>query len=122
LSHAFIGIDHVQIAAPAGAEPRARAFFADLLGMTEILKPVSLRGRGGLWFQCGAQQLHVGIEVNFSPAKKAHPAIRVQNLSQLRLRLQQANIEVTGDDSLPGAKRFYVNDPFGNRLEFLELK
>jgi len=122
LPHTFIGIDHVQIAAPAGSEPRARTFFADLLGMTEVLKPVSLRGRGGLWFQCGAQQLHVGIEANFSPAKKAHPAIRVQNLSQLRLRLQQANIEVTEDDSLPGAERFYVNDPFGNRLEFLELK
>jgi catechol 2,3-dioxygenase-like lactoylglutathione lyase family enzyme len=122
LPHAFIGIDHVQIAAPPGAEARARAFFADLLGMTEVLKPVSLRGRGGVWFQCGAQQLHVGIEANFSPAKKAHPAIRVQNLAELRLRLQQANIEMIEDDSLPGAERFYVNDPFGNRLEFLELQ
>ncbi len=122
MPHTFIGIDHVQIAAPAGAEAQARAFFADMLGMTEVLKPASLRGRGGVWFQCGAQQLHVGIEVNFAAAKKAHPAIRVQNLSHLRLRLQQANIKLIEDDSLPGAERFYVDDPFGNRLEFLELK
>jgi len=122
LPHTFIGIDHVQIAAPPGAEAQARAFFTDTLGMTEVLKPVSLRGRGGVWFQCGAQQLHVGIEADFSPAKKAHPAIHVRNLAELRRRLQQGNIPLTEDHSLPGAERFYVNDPFGNRLEFLELK
>ena len=122
MPHTFIGIDHVQIAAPPGAEAQARAFFADVLGMTEVLKPVSLRGRGGVWFQCGAQQLHVGIEGNFSPAKKAHPAIGVQNLAELRLRLQQADIKMIEDNSLPDAERFYINDPFGNRLEFLELK
>jgi catechol 2,3-dioxygenase-like lactoylglutathione lyase family enzyme len=122
LPHNFIGIDHVQIAAPPGSEVQARNFFADALGMTEVPKPVSLRARGGIWFQCGAQQLHVGIEADFSPAKKAHPAIRVHNLSDLRLRLRNAGITVIEDDNLPDAERFYVNDPFGNRLEFLQLK
>jgi catechol 2,3-dioxygenase-like lactoylglutathione lyase family enzyme len=122
LPHNFIGIDHVQIAAPPGSEVQARKFFVDALGMTEVLKPASLRARGGIGFQCGAQQLHVGIEADFSPAKKAHPAIRVHNLSDLRLRLRNAGITVIEDDNLPDAERFYVNDPFGNRLEFLQLK
>lgn len=112
----------MQIAAPPGSEAQARAFFADLLGMTEVQKPVSLRSRGGVWFQCGAQQLHVGIEGDFSPAKKAHPAIRVDSLSSLRLRLQAAGVSVLEDSSLPDAERFYVDDPFGNRLEFLQSK
>jgi len=119
VSHRFVGIDHVQVAAPSGSEARARAFFADVLGMTEITKPAPLSARGGVWFQCGAQQLHVGIDSRFSAATKAHPAIEVENLSALRACLQRAGIVITEDDTLAGVERFYVNDPFGNRLEFL---
>jgi hypothetical protein len=112
----------VQIAAPPGTEAQARLFFADVLGMTEVPKPAALRARGGVWFQCGAQQLHVGMEASFSPAKKAHPAIGVRNLAALRMRLRKANVAILEDNNLPGAERFYVQDPFGNRPEFLELK
>lgn len=83
----FTGIDHVQLAAPAGCEEQARAFFGTLLGMTEVPKPPNLAARGGVWFQCGSQQLHIGVQADFSPAKKAHPAFAVENLSALRAHL-----------------------------------
>lgn len=122
MSHEFYGLDHVQLAAPEGGEDRARVFFHDILGMEEIPKPENLKKRGGAWFRCGSHQIHIGIDRDFRPAKKAHPAIHVKNLGELRKRLLQNGIEVREDEPLPGADRLYANDPFGNRLEFLEWK
>ena len=119
-SHHFLGVDHVQLAAPPGAEEQARKFFGEILGMEELPKPENLRRRGGVWFRCGAHQLHIGIEEEFVPNRKAHPAFLVQNLAALRERLRRAGHQVIEDEALSGAERFYVNDPFGNRLEFLE--
>jgi catechol 2,3-dioxygenase-like lactoylglutathione lyase family enzyme len=113
-------IDHIQMAAPKGCEAAAREFYGLLLGLREIEKPPSLRARGGCWFECGGQQLHIGVASDFHPAKKAHPAFAVPDLDGLRSRLEARNIRITEDDSLPGTRRFYAEDPFGNRLEFLE--
>ena len=111
------GIDHVQVAAPPGCEADARAFYGDLLGLEELPKPESLRARGGCWFRAGAQELHVGVEEPFAPARKAHPGLVVAGLEELATRLRAAGLEVTPDDSIPGVERVYVADPFGNRLE-----
>jgi ribosomal protein S18 acetylase RimI-like enzyme len=111
------GVDHVQIAAPPGAEPAARAFYGGLLGLPELAKPERLRPRGGAWFAVGDEQLHVGIEEPFAPARKAHPALAVTRAADLRAladRLAAAGHEVSWD-----GPRFYVADPFGNRLELL---
>lgn len=116
----WIGLDHVQLAAPAGSEEKARQFFKDLLGMTEIPKPEKLKVRGGVWFQCGAQFLHIGIEAAFVPAKKAHPAFIVQNIEALIQRLKENHVPIRMDDEIPHLIRFFAEDPFGNRLEFME--
>ncbi|OCA81535.1 glyoxalase [Bacillus sp. FJAT-27225] len=118
----FKAIDHVQLAAPTGSEEEARRFYGDILGFSEIEKPPVLKKRGGAWFQTGSVQLHIGVEESFIPAKKAHPAFEIQNLEELKDHLRGQEIEVIEDDDLPGAKRFYASDPFGNRLEFLEWK
>jgi catechol 2,3-dioxygenase-like lactoylglutathione lyase family enzyme len=112
------GIDHVQVAAPEGCEAAARAFYGGLLGLTELPKPEALAARGGCWFKVGRPELHVGVEQPFAPARKAHPGFVVDDLEALRARLTDAGIEARDDDALPGAKRFYAEDPFGNRLEF----
>jgi catechol 2,3-dioxygenase-like lactoylglutathione lyase family enzyme len=114
-----LGIDHVQIAAPPGCEPEARRFYCELLGLAEIDKPEALRARGGVWFSLGDQQLHVGIEPDFTPARKAHPALRVaaSRLAALAARLAQAGAPVHWDSALRGTRRFYTEDPWGNRLE-----
>lgn len=122
MKHSFYGIDHVQLAAPAGCEEQVRQFFANILGMEEIEKPEELRKRGGVWFRCGSQQIHIGVEPDFVAAKKAHPAIHVQNLAALKERIIGFGIHVKDDELLPGADRFYLADPFGNRIEFLEWK
>jgi len=114
---AIIGIDHVQVAAPAGCEDRARAFYGRLLGLQEIPKPAALAARGGCWFRAGAQQLHVGVEEPFAPARKAHPGFVADDLDALADRLQDGGHEVAFDDAIPGAKRLHVADPFGNRVE-----
>lgn len=120
----IIGLDHVQIAAPPGCEPAARQFFGELLGLAEIEKPQSLRARGGVWFQAGAQQLHVGVEEPFAPARKAHPALRVrpETLDGLAARLMAAGAKVMWDDALDGVRRFYSEDPWGNRIELLAIR
>jgi catechol 2,3-dioxygenase-like lactoylglutathione lyase family enzyme len=117
-----VELDHVQIAAPPGCEPAARRFFGELLGLEEIAKPEPLRGRGGAWFKLGERQLHVGVEPDFEPARKAHVALRVgaAELDDLAARLATAaGAPVTWDDALPGERRFYSEDPWGNRIEFL---
>jgi catechol 2,3-dioxygenase-like lactoylglutathione lyase family enzyme len=114
-----VGLDHVQLAAPAGCETAARGFYGDLLGLPELPKPTTLAGRGGVWFQLGAQALHIGVEQPFAAARKAHPALLVRNLHALAERLQAAGVDVKWDDDLPGYRRFYASDPWGNRLELL---
>ena len=116
------GLDHVQVSAPPGCEPAARAFFGELLGMPELEKPEALGARGGAWFEAGPQQLHVGVEAEAAPARKAHPALRVRSVAELEalaLRLESAGRPVTWDDAIPGLRRFYTDDPWGNRLELL---
>jgi catechol 2,3-dioxygenase-like lactoylglutathione lyase family enzyme len=114
-------IDHIQIAAPEGCESAAREFYGSVLGMKEIEKPPILRARGGCWFECGSQQLHIGVERNFQAAKKAHPAFAVCYLDELRKTLTDRGVAVVDDDNLPGARRFYAEDPWGNRIEFVEI-
>jgi catechol 2,3-dioxygenase-like lactoylglutathione lyase family enzyme len=116
------GIDHIQLAAPKGCEADARGFYGAILGLREIEKPVSLRGRGGCWFQCGDQQLHIGVESDFRAAKKAHPAFAVADLDKLHESLLGNAVKIHEDDSLPGTRRFFAEDPWGNRLEFLDMK
>jgi catechol 2,3-dioxygenase-like lactoylglutathione lyase family enzyme len=118
-----VGLDHVQLAAPPGCEDEARRFYGALLGLEELPKPASLRARGGVWFQLGAQQLHIGVEEPFAPARKAHPALSVdpERLDELAGPLAAAGVEIKWDDALPGARRFYADDPWGNRLELLAV-
>jgi GNAT superfamily N-acetyltransferase len=113
----IVGVDHVQVAAPPGSEDAGRRFYGDLLGLSEVAKPEELRARGGVWFAVGDEQLHVGIEDPFAPARKAHPALAIRRASDLRAladALVAAGHEVTWD-----GPRIYVADPFGNRLELL---
>jgi catechol 2,3-dioxygenase-like lactoylglutathione lyase family enzyme len=114
------GIDHVQLAAPAGCEDAAREFFGSLLGLEELEKPELLRSRGGVWFRVGAQQLHVGVEADFAPARKAHPAFSVSGYEKLQNRLRAAGVTMSEDNSIPGRRRCYVTDPWGNRIELVE--
>lgn len=117
----IIGLDHVQIAAPAGSDADARAFYGSLLGLRELEKPEALRDRGGVWFACGAQQLHVGVTHDFSPARKAHPALLASNseLDRIAARLTAAGSPVRWDDAIPSTRRFFTADPWGNRIELL---
>ncbi|GHK02479.1 VOC family protein [Streptomyces sp. NPDC003753] len=113
-------VDHVQLAAPPGSEDLLRAYYVDVLGMTEVPKPPVLAARGGCWFRAGAVQLHLGVEDDFQPAKKAHPGLRVTGIEAYAARLAERGAPVTWDGNLPGHRRFYSQDPVGNRLEFLE--
>jgi catechol 2,3-dioxygenase-like lactoylglutathione lyase family enzyme len=117
----LLGLDHVQLAAPPGSEPQARWFFGELLGLRELHKPPSLQARGGVWFALGTHQLHIGIDSQFTPARKAHPALQVASveLDGLAARLEAAGIDVLWDDALPGVRRFFVADPWGNRIELV---
>jgi catechol 2,3-dioxygenase-like lactoylglutathione lyase family enzyme len=115
----FLAIDHVQLAMPAGQEERARAFFAGVLGMAEIPKPPELAKRGGCWFQGGAVQIHLGVEQDFRPAKKAHPALRCRNYDTLLASLLATGVSVTEANDIPGVRRCHIHDPFGNRIELV---
>ena len=115
------GIDHVQLAMPAGGEALARRFYGKLLGLTEIPKPPNLAARGGAWFRCGPLQLHLGVESDFRPSRKAHPALLVSDLALLIQALTAADCEVKYDpEPVPGFDRVFTSDPFGNRIELLE--
>ncbi|HST67912.1 MAG TPA: glyoxalase [Mycobacteriales bacterium] len=110
----IVGLHHVQLAVPAGSEPALREFYGGVLGMTEVAKPAALAARGGAWFRSGSVELHLGIDPEFRPARKAHPALLVDDLTAVAARL-----DVRWDDLLPGYRRCYVDDPCGNRLELL---
>lgn len=116
----FTRLHHVQLAIPSGSDDRCRAFWSVVLGLTELSKPAALAARGGCWFGGGGVEVHLGVEPDFAPARKAHPGILVSGLRGLADRLTAAGIEVRWDDNFPGHARFYADDPFGNRLEFLE--
>jgi catechol 2,3-dioxygenase-like lactoylglutathione lyase family enzyme len=115
----IVGIDHVQVAAPPGCEEAARRFFGGLLGLEELEKPDALRGRGGVWFALGSQQLHVGVDVAHTPARKAHPAFAVRDVDAVAARLAADGAPVEWDESLPERRRFYTADPWGNRIELV---
>jgi catechol 2,3-dioxygenase-like lactoylglutathione lyase family enzyme len=118
----FTRIDHVQLAMPAGREDEARAFYAGILGMVEIRKPDELRERGGVWFQSGNAALHLGVDPAFRAATKAHPALRCASYDELVERLQMRGIAVTSDEQLVARSRHcYITDPFGNRIELIDL-
>jgi catechol 2,3-dioxygenase-like lactoylglutathione lyase family enzyme len=115
----MFSLHHVQLAISAGGEDRARGFYGDVLGLEEVPKPAALATRGGVWFRGGGLEVHLGIEEPFVAAKKAHPGILTHDLEAVRTRLTDAGHEVRDDGHLPGFQRFYVDDCFGNRLEFL---
>lgn len=116
----IVALDHVQLAMPPGSEPEARVFYKDILGFEEIAKPEPLRLRGGCWFTSADAEVHLGIEEDFHPARKAHPAFRVSDIDALEKLLVAKGFMVTPDTSLLPIRRFYVSDPFGNRIEFLQ--
>ena len=113
-------IEHVQIAMPRGEEEKARAFYVGVLGFAEVQKPAGLAGRGGCWFEGGDISLHLGVEDGFRPARKAHPAFVVDGLADFAARCRAAGAEVIDDDALETHARFFVYDPFGNRIELME--
>jgi catechol 2,3-dioxygenase-like lactoylglutathione lyase family enzyme len=118
-------LDHVQVAAPAGGEAQARRFYGELLGLGEVEKPAGLQRRGGVWFALASgAQLHVGVAEGFTPAVKAHPGLRLDTIARLELlarRLEAAGAPVAWDADVPGVRRFFTADPFGNRLELLAV-
>jgi catechol 2,3-dioxygenase-like lactoylglutathione lyase family enzyme len=116
----FTAIDHVQLAMPAGEEERARGFYRDILGMAELEKPPKLARRGGVWFSSGSVQIHLGVDHDFHPARKAHPALRCRDYEALVRMLAQHQMEVIADDAQPGTRRSYIQDPFGNRIELIK--
>jgi catechol 2,3-dioxygenase-like lactoylglutathione lyase family enzyme len=116
----IISIDHVQLAMPVGKEREARAFYEGVLGIPEVPKPADLAKRGGAWFENGPLKIHLGVETDFRPARKAHPALLVNDLSSLVTKLSAAGVPIVDDQPLPGYFRIYVSDPFGNRIELME--
>jgi catechol 2,3-dioxygenase-like lactoylglutathione lyase family enzyme len=117
----ILSINHVQLAIPAGEEEKAREFYINVLGFSEIQKPPELAKRGGAWFQSGIVQLHLGVEADFKPARKAHPAFLVDDLAALITQIQNAGYETdTSQPPLDGYQRAHVFDPFGNRIELMK--
>ena len=115
-------IDHVQLAMPAGKEAEARGFYEGVLGIPEVPKPPNLAKRGGCWFERGALKVHLGVENDFHPARKAHPAFLTDDLSALKAHLVAAGYPLQTDEPLEGYERIYLNDPFGNRIELMQPK
>jgi catechol 2,3-dioxygenase-like lactoylglutathione lyase family enzyme len=113
-------IDHVQVAIPKSGEDEARLFYGGLLGLKEIPKPADMAARGGCWFATADHQIHMGVETDFRPAKKAHVALNTTGLDALRARLEKAGYETYEDIDVDRRKRFFTHDPFGNRIEFMD--
>jgi catechol 2,3-dioxygenase-like lactoylglutathione lyase family enzyme len=113
-------LDHVQLAMPRGREAEAEEFYVGLLGFEILPKPEPLASRGGRWFVCGGVQVHLGVDADFRPARKAHPALVVAGLEELTAGLSGAGVGVRWDQERPGVRRCYVDDPFGNRIELVE--
>ena len=116
----LLALHHVQLAAPRGSQDVLRRFYGGVLGMTEVPKPPDLLGRGGVWFRAGGVELHLGVEDDFSPARKAHPGLLVADLPAYVEKLAAHGVPVEWDDGFPGFRRCYLHDPHGNRLELLE--
>lgn len=116
----IVGVHHILLACAAGSEPALRAFYVGALGMTEVAKPPALAPRGGAWFRSGAVELHLGVEADFQPARKAHPGLLTDDLDGLVARLRDAGIDARWDCDFPGYRRCYVDDPVGNRIELLQ--
>ena len=115
-----LSLEHVQLAMPSGREADARAFYAGLLGLAEVAKPIHLAHRGGCWFESGTAKVHLGVEVDFAPARKAHPAFVIDDLAETARRLERAGCRLRSDKTLEGFERRYVDDPFGNRIELMQ--
>ncbi|MAT97182.1 MAG: glyoxalase [Anaerolineaceae bacterium] len=113
-------LDHVQLAMPPGGEAKAREFYGRILNLRKIEKPAQLQAKGGCWFVGDGLELHLGVQADFVPASKAHPGLRVADLDAARDHLQAAGVTIIDDDSGVAVRRFYVKDPFGNRLEFMQ--
>ncbi len=113
-------LDHIQIAIPEGGESTARIFWCDALGLNELQKPEALRARGGLWLALGQCELHLGVEKDFSPARKAHPGFAVDDLDAIAAQIESYGQKLRWDTTLNDRRRFFTEDPFGNRLEFLQ--
>ena len=116
----IVGIEHIQLAMPAGGEDTARGFYSGLLGLPERAKPERLAPRGGCWFEAPGVKLHLGVDADFRPAQKAHPALLVDDLAALVVALTAAGVEIGPDEPADGRARCYVNDPFGNRIELIQ--
>ncbi|HEV7993707.1 MAG TPA: VOC family protein [Gemmatimonadaceae bacterium] len=116
----YLDFEHVLLAMPDGEERRAREFYVDVLGFTEVVRPESLGGRGGGWFRAGPVMLHLGVERDFHAARMAHPAIIVDSLGVFVARCESLGCPIEPAVKLPGFERVHVYDPFGNRLEFME--
>lgn len=113
----MLGLHHVQLACPAGSEDTLRTFYGGVLGLPEIPKPPALAARGGCWFQVGTQQLHLGVEDGFTPARKAHPCLLAGDVDEVAAAVSAAGGEVRWDEGIPGVRRFHTDDPVGNRVE-----
>lgn len=116
----IVGFDHVQVTAPRAEEARAKQFYGETLGLAETPKPAALAGRGGAWYRCGDLHVHLGLEDDFQPSRKGHPAFLVRDLAAMRARLEAAGAPIKVDAQIPGYQRFETRDPFGNRLEFMQ--
>ena len=116
---AVIGLDHVQLAIPEGGEDAARGFFGDLLGMREVPKPANL-SPSGCWFESGSVSIHIGVDPDFRPARKAHPALLVSDLAAIESRLRAAGHPLREDKPVEGYVRLFTEDPFGNRIEIMQ--
>ncbi|MBP1850472.1 VOC family protein [Rhizobium halophytocola] len=117
----LLAIDHVQLAMPVGGEDKARAFYEGLLGIPEVEKPDNLKARGGCWFAVGNVKIHLGVEEEFRPSRKAHPAFLVEELKSMMEQIRNAGHEVAAADIVGDYERFHAFDPFGNRIEFMQL-
>lgn len=116
----IVALDHIQIAMPKGREQEARDFYQSVLGIPEVPKPAGLSSRSGAWFESGQVKIHLGVEDDFRPAKKAHPGLLVSDLDELLVTLKSKGYSVTEDRSLPGIKRAFSHDPLGNRIELIQ--